>query len=214
MNDCSNAEIRDRLPDLMHDTLAANERAVVLAHVETCAECREELALLRSLHGMLAVNARVNVARIVTALPKPPTHAARQPETSRPRRSWLDWRIAAAVTLLVAGGSSVALYHRLGPTTRVPFANAVTPVVPGPLASSRAPTPAETVASASEGVSSAEQGLGMSGRLGDLDDRQLQSLIDDIDRLEAVPITEPDPVVIRIDTTNAVTTSDRGRGTE
>ena len=53
MSDCPNAEIRDLLPDLLHDRLDAPTRARVLAHVDGCADCRSELELLRSLRGSL-----------------------------------------------------------------------------------------------------------------------------------------------------------------
>ncbi len=72
MSDCSNAEIRDLLPDLMHDRLDAHTRARVIAHVDGCADCRSELELLRSLRGSLdRATPRVDVDRIVAALPTP-----------------------------------------------------------------------------------------------------------------------------------------------
>src|SRR4029078_419075 len=49
MNDCLNAEMRDLLPDLLHDRLAADVRAAVTAHVSACIDCREELEVLRHL---------------------------------------------------------------------------------------------------------------------------------------------------------------------
>src|SRR5262245_5259414 len=125
MNDCRNAEMRDRLPDLLHDRLTAVVRAEVVAHVDGCAECREELELLRTVHGLLiARSPRVDVAYVVNALPKPP----RRSELRVPARRavWADWRIAAAVTLLVAGGSSVALLQRNNGT--VPVAPVVSPL--------------------------------------------------------------------------------------
>jgi hypothetical protein len=36
-----------------------------------------------------------------------------------------------------------------------------------------------------------------------LNERQLQALLDQIDQLQAVPITEPEPVTIRIDNKRA-----------
>src|ERR1043165_8137988 len=106
MNDCSNAEIRDRLPDLLHDRLDARARAEVVAHVEACADCRAELELLRSARAMFAAQApRVDVGRIVQALP---TRAQTR------RRSWVNWRVAAVVTFLVVGGGSVAVMSRVG----------------------------------------------------------------------------------------------------
>ena len=53
MNDCQNAEMRDQLPDLLHDRLDAAARAMLTAHVASCTDCREELALLRVAYGTL-----------------------------------------------------------------------------------------------------------------------------------------------------------------
>src|SRR5262245_4892473 len=117
MNDCVNAEMRDRLPELLHDRLPANVRAELVAHVTACADCREELELLRALRSMLAAPApRVDVASIVGALPKAPSQLR-----PRLRRTWADWRIAAAVTILAVGGSSVALINRTPHGTPVPI---------------------------------------------------------------------------------------------
>ena len=51
MNDCSNADIRDQLPDLLHDRLSVTARAAVVAHVDSCVDCRDELELLRGVGG-------------------------------------------------------------------------------------------------------------------------------------------------------------------
>ena len=108
MNDCVNAEIRDQLPDLVHDRLGAAERTVVLAHVESCIDCRDELQLLRDARAMYARGVpRVDVAYVVGALPKAPAAHPTRELPARPRaRTWSDWRIAAAVTLLIAGGAA------------------------------------------------------------------------------------------------------------
>src|SRR6185369_16427625 len=101
MNDCLNAEMRDLLPDLLHDRLAADVRAAVTAHVSACADCREELELLQQLQTVLVAGApRVDVAYVVGALPKPPAQVKTLSRRAA-RRTWSDWRIAAAVTLLV-----------------------------------------------------------------------------------------------------------------
>ena len=36
MTDCPNAEMRDRLPDLLHERLETSVRAAVMAHVDQC----------------------------------------------------------------------------------------------------------------------------------------------------------------------------------
>ena len=53
MNDCPNGDLRDLLPDFLHDRLNAADRAVVEAHLAGCDDCREELELLRNLRGTL-----------------------------------------------------------------------------------------------------------------------------------------------------------------
>jgi anti-sigma factor RsiW len=106
MTDCPSAEIRDRLPDLLHERLDTAERVVILAHLEGCADCRAELALLRDLRGAMAHTSGVDVARIVAALPRPAARHWRMPVT---------WRIAASIAILAVGGTSVAtLMHGRG----------------------------------------------------------------------------------------------------
>lgn len=223
MNDCPNAEIRDQLPDLLHDRLDPSARAVVTAHVATCVECHDELELLRGMHGMLiARSPRIDIATVVAALPAP---ARRDVRPIRARRTWADWRIAAALTFLVAGGSSVALYRHaavqadvvaMTPSTDVPTQgpanNTVVPIAtPASIPAKPAIAKPETLAQ----VSADEGGPAVASAAADLNDRQLQALLDDINRLEAVPITDPDPVSIKVTPrTPAPTGVTSGRGTE
>ena len=205
MNDCSNAEIRDQLPDLLHERLDASVRAAVTAHVSECVDCRDELELLRSLHKtLIAQTPRVDIAYVLGALPKAP--AARPRIQPAARRRWADWRVAAAVTVLVAGGSSLAVLRRGSEIANAPVQIAdstpTRPASPMPSESAgRAPaktSPAnanrvETVAAVDE----AEDGV--DGRFGGLSDEQMQSLLGEIDKLQAVPVSEPEPVTIRVD---------------
>ncbi|MDB4876065.1 MAG: hypothetical protein JWM41_2511 [Gemmatimonadetes bacterium] len=204
MNDCPNAEIRDQLPDLIHERLEVSMRAAVLAHVADCVDCREELELLRGVRAVLVTQApRIDITHVVAALPKAPAQR---------RRRQMDWRIAAAVTFLAVGGSSVALLNR---TTGVTVGNGVPPVAPvigqaTPLASSAANAvpanvapandsqarPAQVVASANE---QAAADVSPGGRFADLNEGQLKALLGEIDKLQAVPVTEPEPVSIRVD---------------
>src|SRR5262245_37610449 len=194
MNDCVNAEMRDRLPDLLNDRLSANERAEVVAHVAACADCREELELLGAIRSMLSAPApRVDVARVVSALPKPPSQSTRRPT----RRTWADWRIAATVTILAVGGSSVALLNRtrhVGPVrvdAASPIADSTPATTSGQMLTSK--TPSDT-----NQDSEPSSGLGMSGHLDDLDDAQVEALINEIENMKAVPITEPEPVSMKV----------------
>ena len=48
MRDCPNVEVRDLLPELLHERLGESDRERVLAHVESCVDCADELSLLRA----------------------------------------------------------------------------------------------------------------------------------------------------------------------
>lgn len=222
MNDCPNAEIRDRLPDLLHERLDPNARAHVVAHVDTCGDCRAEFDLLRRANAVLAAGTpRVDVAGIVAMLPSPLN-------AMRPRRTWADWRIAAAVTVIAVGGGSAVVLSHGAPSAAVagiastPVATAAAttmqPSVDTTIAQPRtvaaavpAATPHERPSTASSSVRSASdaQGLEMAGRLGDLSDEQLDALLGEISTMEAVPLTEPEPVDVPIGS-QAATAGDEG----
>ena len=235
MNDCSNAEVRELLPDLLHGRLDARTRARVVAHVDGCADCRSELELLRSLRGSLdRATPRVDADRIVAALPSP---ASVRP--TQHRRAWRvlsDWRIAAAVTFIVAGGTSVVVIHNardvetdsasapairhvtgaasettasvsasasVGNAVRSPAPKATTASVPSrPRPDSTSPAPVgqrSTESVASTGEQKEEQSAGLANsRIGDLNAKQLKSLLKAIESMDATPSTEPDPVVLRV----------------
>ena len=218
MNDCQNAEMRDQLPDLLNERLDGSARAVVMAHVAACADCRDELELLRVARGtLLKATPRVDLNFIVKALPKAAPRARIVSSTRRPM--WADWRIAAAAVLLIAGGSSYSLLGRHGgiamrdslvaqvqePVPETPSGK----TQPAESASTIAgPAPrAETVIADGTSEASESSGLGTS-RLGDLSETQLKALLTEIDQLQPTPITEPVPVVIRVDTKG--TTSPEG----
>ena len=209
MNDCQNAEIRDQLPDLLHDRLGAHQRAAMLAHVESCADCREELELLRSARAMLhAATPNVDVNWVVNALPAAAPRALR---VERRRPVWGDWRIAAAVTLLVAGGGSFAVlrqqHDRVPAAINAAAVNTATAGVPARPDSAGAAEPSRVAAASSptrDNVIASEAGLG-SGRLGDLSEQQLAKLLDEIDHLQAMPITDPEPVSLRVGGDNGST---------
>ncbi|HEY9514816.1 MAG TPA: zf-HC2 domain-containing protein, partial [Gemmatimonadaceae bacterium] len=104
--ECRRRDIRDSLPDLVHDQLDQATRAAVERHIAECGECAAELALLRSMRTALASVPVVNVARIADAVAKASGQArtdAARPSPSRPRPvravprprwrpAWSDWR--------------------------------------------------------------------------------------------------------------------------
>jgi hypothetical protein len=211
MNDCVNAEFRDQLPALLHERLASEQRVVLAAHVASCADCREELELLRALNGMFAeATPRIDSAAIVSALPAPPLPEGVLPfrqGAGRRRLRRLDWRVAAAIGVLAVGGSSLAL-ARHAPTAAQAMAGAGT-VAPQTdpqtrtVASAMLPVGVPVAAAPSTAIVPAVNHgtrveLSMTGRLDDLSAEQLQTLLDEIDELQATPLADPEPVVVPV----------------
>lgn len=178
MTDCANGDMRDLLPDLLHDRLALAVRRDVELHVGSCADCRAELALLRAMRVSLERGPAVDVAAIAAAIP-----AYRSPA----RRTWGGWRAAAAIMILAAGGTSVAVLQpgregavasaRLGDTISAP----AVPAVSGAGATSGVPSPTVRTVAAPRELATA------SGAIGELSDRELSALLRDLESLEALP---------------------------
>ena len=197
MNDCPNVEFRDRLPDLVHERLERHERALVLAHVASCEDCRAELELLRSMRVVLAAGPRIDVSRIVASLPAPMSVVSRRAST---RSRLTDWRVAAAAVVVLVGGASFAIYSRQESSPPSPETSAV--VAPaGPSVASTSSTESARVGrgmdTTRERVAEAGDGeLAIGGGLSDLSTRELAGILSDIDRLEPLPQTEPDLVTV------------------
>jgi hypothetical protein len=226
MNDCTNAEIRDQLPDLLHDRLTVSVRELVVAHVADCADCREELDVLRDMRSaLLARTPLVDIGQIVASLPKATggrivPAAGIAPITSAPsrRRMRIDWRIAAAVTFLAVGGSSVALLERTPSRDRgVPDSSIVASMPSGAVPTNGSSVGAAASVDSVGGRASAELAstdnpgavdaqaaadVSPGGRFAGLTETQLKALLSDIGQLPDVPVTEPAPVSIEVNTTS------------
>jgi anti-sigma factor RsiW len=194
MIDCPNGDVRDLLPDYLHDRLTPADRRAVDVHLASCAACRDELALLRDLRGTLRRAPAVDMDAIAAAIP-----AYRAPAA---RRAVRGWRVAAAVAAIIAGGASVTLLHRTGgpansaaPEMAVvtdpgdagqPSTTEVAQSVPGDLATGA--QPAESIAQAVEPL---ERELAVAGgAINELSDGELATLVADLESLDPVPSTE------------------------
>jgi anti-sigma factor RsiW len=108
MIECSNAEIRDQLPDLVNGLLAGDSLLSLRAHVAGCSSCQAEVQLIeRSRAILIFATPRIDASRIAQRIPAPRGRA----------RSWgMDWRIAASIAVLAVGGGGTALmYNARGP---------------------------------------------------------------------------------------------------
>jgi len=90
-----------------------------------------------------------------------------------------------------------------GSTVRSPAPNATTAAAPvRPRPESRSPAPAgqgsaQSVVSTDEPKEEQSAGLA-NNRIGDLNAKQLKSLLNAIEHMDATPITEPEPVTLRV----------------
>lgn len=201
MTDCSNIEMRERLPEVVHDALPAGERAAVLAHVASCPECAAELALLRDVQrtlGSMHVPA-IDTAAIVAALPA--ARAAARPAAypspraaagARPaaRRSQTLLRLAAAISFISIGGISVAVARSyMGHVTPTALDTMRTDVAASP---EGIPTLAANIIEPGATASPDSRVLVLHPSIAALDDADLESLLGELDQLEAAPLAEPE----------------------
>ena len=72
MSECVNAEVKEALPDLLNGRLSALDTATMKAHVESCADCRAELELLREAKTSALLIQKMDAAKISAAIPPYP----------------------------------------------------------------------------------------------------------------------------------------------
>ena len=219
MTECVNAEIRDALPDYLNGTLDGARTAEVRAHLAACNECAAELELLRIVAASAPAAPAIDITRIANAIPTPTRYgfmvhrggageASRESEPTvvpirnRPSRIWSNraLKIAAGVAIVAAGGLSLFVGRdvlrpesQVGETKSVPVAVApAAPEVTVPAApASGAPTPKpqpRVVASA------ATAELSLTGDLQELSDEHIATLLNEMDRMDGLPSSEPDVV--------------------
>ena len=101
--------VRDLLPALVRGELRPQERADAEAHVQACADCREELGVVRLVQSALAPLPASLEARVLLAVRAAPLAQRRAVSGKR-------LALAAAIAAAVIGGSAVfiALTQRTG----------------------------------------------------------------------------------------------------
>ena len=192
MIECSNGDVRDALPDYLHDRLDPARRAEVESHLATCAACRAELSLLRDLRATMRRAPVVDVAAIAAAI---------SPRRATTGRTWVTgWRAAAAVAAIAVGGTSIAVLRArapVAPADVAPYVRAesaasrdslpIAAVQPAPGARATArvtpvPEPAHVVPSGELAMAA--------GAIGELSDGELSALVEGIESLDALPSSE------------------------
>lgn len=198
--DCPDGEMRDLLPDLVHETLSAGEYERVAAHVATCADCAAEVELIRSARLAFPAPA-VDVSQVVAALPGSPVGAGAS--WGGDLGAWWGGglggrvlRVAAAIALVAIGGLSVValwgLFDRGAGGAKTPVAAVAPRGAPGPDATPAARQVPVTPGGVAVASLSRSYELSFGGGLSDLTDDQLKTLLRQLDALEAALSTEPE----------------------
>ena len=206
MFDCANVEMRELLPELAAGTLDARTRARVQEHVASCAECASELETLKLVRGAYGTAPAIDTRRIAAALPKPPVSA---PAAGKePVRRWMDWRVAAALTMITVGGLSVVLNRRSAPDVPLPMdttlANELAKagrdsvvVLGGGIVRrpSRDTSKPKALTPVPKPIQNERAQLSFGGGVSDLDEASLKALLGALDEIDRAPVAlsaEPD----------------------
>jgi anti-sigma factor RsiW len=167
MNKCTESAIQEMLPDLLHGRLAADVRRRVEAHLATCEECREDLKVLRTVQSAAVFAPMIDVDRVVRRIPPYRTIVPAVERPARPPR--VSWLVAATLVAIVGVGSLVVMRP-----DEQPGSTAVVTAQP-----SAARTPSLALATDVDGLS----------------DGHLAQLMDEMNRFDALPASEPEPVI-------------------
>jgi hypothetical protein len=195
MNKCTDSDVQEMLPDLLHGALAKDEKLRVEAHVATCESCQEDLDVLRTVKGAAVFAPSIDVDRVVRQIPP---YRAIVPAVEAPARTRVtSWLVAATLALFLVGGGSVLVKRQNTPPTaasdagRLVSTQAATP----PSSPSKVPdvTPGPKIAGGT--VSSHPHTLALAAEADGLSDGGLVQLMNDMDRFDALPGSEPDPVI-------------------
>ena len=178
MSDCTNIQMQEWLPELLHGRLDAAARARVEGHLESCGECRAEYELLVSARASLRSLMPVDKGAIIAALPRAGARQARS--AYHPRNVW---RVAAAVAVIVLGGLSFN-------AVRESSDGRVTAV--GDSTGSGAIDTGDIVAIADTPIAGSRGALPGVPGFPDLADDDLETLIGALDELEAAPHVDPE----------------------
>ena len=196
MNDCMNTEVRDALPDFVNNRLSGLDAVTMKEHIESCADCQAEVAILREARASAMLAPQIDANRIASAI-RP--YAVVRPQPTVSRRPWL---MAAAAAIVAIGG--FAVLNRPA-TNNAGFTVGV--VAPAPTVAtpteSKATESAPSVSTASVEKSAPKEvnvaSLSLVGTTNDLSDADLESLVAALDDIESVPSAEPGSVTTTVD---------------
>jgi anti-sigma factor RsiW len=195
MNNYTEADIQEMLPDLLHGKLDADATAQVEAHIAHCEECAEQLEVLRTVKLAAVFIPAIDVDHVVRQIAP---YRAMVPAAQAPARSpVVSWLVAASLVVVVLGGGSLLMIQKSPTISPVAGAAGYKPPT-GALAQAEVrtdavapPTPNGTTVS----PISTPRTLALASAVDGLSDTNLRQLMDDLNNFDALPATEPGPAI-------------------
>ncbi len=220
MTECRTPEMQDLLPDYVSASLDATAAALVEQHLSICDPCRDDIAVLRVARAVRPKAVPIDVAQIVASLPRPtPTLrlvrssseatpiVASTTTSARPRRRWSasTWQVAAAVGVMIVGGTSL-IVSRNSPSSLTRARSSVAQLAEAAeSALARTTRTAGTAPSATVAVLDSPTSLGSAARvprvsvsygdLGDYSEAELQRMLDRLEKWDGTSSVEPLPTL-------------------
>jgi anti-sigma factor RsiW len=194
MNKCTELDIREMLPDLLHGTLEPEARARVEAHVASCVECAEELKVLLTVKSAAVFIPAIDVDSVVRQIPP---YRSIVPVAQAPARSRVvSWLVAASLVVVVLGGGSLLMIQKTPAVVPVasvdhsaPGRGSTQTVKPGPVA------PLGPSNDSAISTEPAPHALALATAVDGLSDNNLRQLMTDMNSFDALPATEPGPAI-------------------
>lgn len=197
MNKCTDNDVREMLPDLLHGALGAHAMERAEAHLATCEECRAELQVLRAVKSAAVFAPTIDVDQVVRRIPpyRPIVPAVELP--ARPRL--VTWLVAATVAIAVVGVGSMLVTRQDATKTLTSAAATPSTKIPAEPTPVTSKTPEAGTLSGSAVATGQPHththALALAADVDGLSDGNLVQLMNDMNRFDALPATESDPVI-------------------
>ena len=223
MTECRIPEMQDLLPDYVSASMDATAAALVEQHLSICDPCRDDIALLRLARAVRPRAVPVHIGHIVTSLPRPtpalrlvgssndtsPSAATTVTATtaSRPRRRWSAsvWQVAAAVGVMIVGGTSLIVSRNSPISLTGARSNAAQMAEEAESAMARTTALSGTMSSATVAALDSPANIGRAGLetrvsvsygdLGDYSEAELQRMLDRLEEWDGTSSAEPLPTL-------------------
>jgi anti-sigma factor RsiW len=189
MTDITHDDIRDTLPDLLHDNVSADRRRAVEDHLRGCAECAAEMRVLQMVQTAHSFAPMIDAVKVSSAIPP----YARIP-LAAPQPTTRVWRMAVASAAVVLLAVTLVLRSSSAPASAGAPAVAVAsaPAQPAGVNAAQPVVSVPSVGAPKAALQPPKRELQVAATLDGLSDGSVARLVSEIDALDGLPSAEPE----------------------